>query len=61
MLPGSFPRFDFSVEPSDAVVRKNEAAVLDCSAEVGSSGEGVDITWKRDGEVIHFPDSGNRR
>ena len=59
----SFSDFKFLQEPDDVVVVRNKPAMLSCEASLSGAGSGrpVKIKWKRDGELLHFPDFNDRR
>ena len=60
--PG-FSEFKFLREPEDVVVVRNKPAMLHCEASLSGPGSGrpVKIKWKRDGEMLNFPDFKDRR
>ena len=59
----SFSEFKFLQEPEDVVVVRNKPAMLSCEASLSGPGSGrpVKIKWKRDGEMLNFPDFNDRR
>ena len=58
-----FSEFKFLQEPEDVVVVRNKPAMLNCEARLNGPGSGrpVKIKWKRDGEMLNFPDFNDRR
>ena len=60
-LEPKFTKFQFLVEPKDVYVSRNQPAILDCEASVGSDFPRPTVRWKRDGQILQFPDFNDRR
>ena len=58
-----FSEFKFLQEPEDVVVVRNRPAMLNCEASLTGprSHQPPKIKWKRDGEILNFPDFNDRR
>ena len=61
-LDPQFTKFEFSVEPQDLYVSRNQPAVLNCEANVGrEAASRPTVRWKKDGQFLQFPDFNDRR